>query len=447
MAVALLALLVVTAAAEASRGPAPAGRLVQLAGERGCIHRTGINRCAVARAVTSPEQIAISPDGRHAYVASFGSNAVAVFARSRATGALTQLRGTRGCVAHLGAGPCVRGRALARPSALAVSPDGRNVYVAAAESNALAAFARNPRTGALRQLPGARGCLSQLPGGGCFDGRALNEPAAVAVSPDGRRVYVAGRLAPSGVAVLTRARDGSLSQPAGTAGCVSSGGRDGCAAAVALHSPEDVVVSPDGSTVFVAALRSNSVVVLRSTPGGLIQPPGGCIAMSTREGCARGHALQGPAELAVSPDGRRVYVAASAADTVAHLRADRATGALTQVRGRAGCIRQSGSRRCDRGRTLDEVWSLALSPDGRNLYTVSSKLNALGAMSRVRSSGRLAQLPGAFGCFIRGGGFGCREGRGLTVASDVAVSPDGRNVYATSEDGYLGGIAIFRRAR
>jgi DNA-binding beta-propeller fold protein YncE len=447
LAVALLALLflVMTAAAEPARGPPPIGRLVQLAGERGCIHRTGINGCAVGRAVTSPEQIAISPDGRHAYVASFGSNAVTVFARSRATGALSQLRGARGCVAHLGAGPCARGRALARPTAVAVSPDGRNVYVAASESNALAAFARNPRTGALRQLTGAAGCLSQLPGGGCLDGRALNEPAAVAVSPDGRRVYLAGRRAPSGVAVLTRARDGSLSQPAGQAGCVTSGGRDGCAAAVPIHSPEDVAVSPDSSTVFVAALRSNSIVVLRRTPAGLVQT--GCIAMSTREGCTRGHALQGPAELAISPDGRRVYVAASGADSVVHLRSDRATGALTQARGRAGCIRQSGSRRCGRGRTLDEVWSLALSPDGRNLYTVSSKLNALGAMSRNRSSGRLAQLPGTFGCFIRGGGFGCREGRGLTVASDVAVSPDGRNVYATSDDAYLGGIAIFRRAR
>jgi hypothetical protein len=35
------------------------------------------NRCARARAVTSPEDIAISPDGRHVYVASFGSHAVA----------------------------------------------------------------------------------------------------------------------------------------------------------------------------------------------------------------------------------------------------------------------------------------------------------------------------------------------------------------------------------
>jgi DNA-binding beta-propeller fold protein YncE len=444
MAVALLVLLTLADAAHA----APVGRLDQLRGERGCIHHTGVNRCAVGRAVTSPQDIAVSPDGRHVYVASFGSHAVAAFVRDPKTGRLEQLPGERGCVAHLGAGPCSSARALARPSALAISPDGRNVYVAASGSNALAVFARNRRTGALTQLPGAKGCLSQLAGGGCFDGRALNEPVAVAVSPDGRRVYVAGRRFPSAVAVLTRAAsDGSLTQPAGASGCVAYQGRDGCASARAMRSPEDVAVSPDGRTVFVAAMRSNAVVVLRRSPQGLAQPAGaaGCIAMGTAEGCARGRALEGPVDLASSPDGRSLYVAASESDTVASLRSERRSGALTQPRRKAGCLRQGGSRRCAPGRTLDEVWGITTSPDGFNLYAVSSKVNAMGAIARTRSTGALAPLPGRFACFIRGGGFGCPEGRGLTVAVAVTVSPDGRNVYVASEDSYLGAIAVFRR--
>ena len=444
MAVALLVLVTLAGDAQ-SADAAPVGRLEQLGGERGCIHQTGINRCAVGRAVTSPQDIVVSPDGRHVYVASFGSNAVAAFARDSGSGRLEQLPGRRGCVGHLGAAPCSTGRALARPSALAISPDGHNVYVAAAGSNALSVFARNRRTGALTQLPGAKGCLSQLPGGGCFDARALNEPVAVAVSPNGRRVYVAGRRFPSAVAVLVRAADGSLTQLEGTAGCIAYQGRDGCASARAMRSPEGVAVSPDGRTVFVAAMRSNAVVVLRGGPQGLAQPDGaaGCIAMGIAEGCAHGHALKGPVDLAISPDGRSVYVAASESDTVASLRSD--GGALSQPRGKSGCLRQSGSPRCARGRTLDEVWGVAASPDGFNLYTVSSKINAMGALGRSRSSGRLAPLPGRFACFIRAGGFGCPEGRGLTVAVAVTVSPDGRNVYVASEDAYLGAIAIFRR--
>jgi DNA-binding beta-propeller fold protein YncE len=286
-----------------------------------------------------------------------------------------------------------------------------------------------------------------LPGGGCFDGRALNEPVAVAVSPNGRRVYVAGRRFPSAVAVLTRAADGSITQAAGTAGCTAYRGRDGCASARAMRSPEGLAVSPDGRTVFVAAMRSNAVVALRRGPQGLAQPDGaaGCIAMSTVEGCARGHALKGPVDLAISPDGRSVYVAASESDTVASLRSDSLTGALSQPGGKSGCLRQSGSRGCARGRTLDEVWGVAASADGLNLYTVSAKINAMGALARSRSSGRLAPLPGRFACFIRAGGFGCPEGRGLTVAVAVTVSPDGRNVYVASEDAYLGAIATFRR--
>jgi DNA-binding beta-propeller fold protein YncE len=148
----------------------------------------------------------------------------------------------------------------------------------------------------------------------------------------------------------------------------------------------------------------------------------------------------------VSRDGRFVYVAASIADAVAILRRDRATGALTQSPSRRGCISQGRGRAgCTAGRGLDEVWGIALSPDGRNLYAVSAKINTLAAMARSRESGRLAQLPGRFGCFIRAGGFGCPEGRGLTVAVATTVSPDGRNVYAASDDIYLGSVAIFRR--
>jgi DNA-binding beta-propeller fold protein YncE len=427
---------------------APAGRLTQPRGEDGCIHARGVNRCARGRAVTSPEDIAISPDGRHAYVASYGSHAVAVFARNGRTGELEQLPGRRGCLRHGRGGSCSPARALGRPVAIAVSPDGANVYVAATASDAVSVFARNRRTGVLRQLPGASGCLSQRPGGGCLLGRALNEPTSVAVSPDGERVYVAGRRFPSGVAVLSRAAGGSLTQAAGTSGCVSHGGGSGCAAARGISAPEEVAVSPDSRYVLVAGTRSDAVAVLHQEADGLSQAEGeaGCIARRGAEGCAAGRALMGPVDLAITADGREAYAASSVSDGIAILRRDRATGALSQSPGRAGCVSQDGGGgRCVVGRALDEVWGVALSPDGRNLYAVSAKVNMLGAMARDTSTGELAQLSGRYGCFIRAGGFGCPAGRGLTVAVAVTVSPDGRNVYVASEDAYLGAVAVFRR--
>ena len=453
---ALLVLLGLIAAPAGGSDPsgeaaAPTGRLVQPKGTAGCIHRRGTNRCAQGRAVTSPEDITISPDGRHAYVASYGSHGIAVFRRSRRTGHLEQLPGRRGCVRHGGGRFCGRGRAMGGPVSIAVSPDGGNVYVASAGSDAISSFERNERTGVLTQLPGQSGCVSQRPGGGCLVGRALNEPTSVAVSPDGTHVYVAGRRFPSGVAVFDRAADGSLAQPAGAAGCVTHRGGSDCAAARALSSPEEVTVSPDSRFVLVAGMRSSAVSVLAQGPDGLSQADGaaGCIAnRGGSEGCAAGRGLAGPVDLAVTRDGRNVYVASSIGDAIAILARNRTTGVLSQAPGRVGCISQGGGGgRCVAGRALDEVWSVAVSPDGRNVYGVSAKVNMLGAMARDRLNGRLSQLPGRHGCFIRGRGglFGCREGRGLTVAVSVTVSPDGRNVYATSEDSYLGSVAIFRR--
>jgi DNA-binding beta-propeller fold protein YncE len=77
------------------------------------------------------------------YVASYGSDAVAVLARDPLTGALEQLPDQAGCVSFTGSETCARGRALEFPVSVAVGPDGTSVYVASFSSNAVPVFARS----------------------------------------------------------------------------------------------------------------------------------------------------------------------------------------------------------------------------------------------------------------------------------------------------------------
>jgi DNA-binding beta-propeller fold protein YncE len=149
----------------------------------------------------------VSPDGKHVYVSTVLSNAVAAFARNKVTGALPQLPGTAGCISEDGTGGlCVNGAALGRPQSIAVSKDGHNVYVASFDSNAVVTLVRDPKSGQLFELEGQSGCVSDDGSGGiCADGRALVQASAIAVSSDGKNVYVASTQSDA-VAIFARAK-------------------------------------------------------------------------------------------------------------------------------------------------------------------------------------------------------------------------------------------------
>lgn len=158
--------------------------------------------------------------------------------RDRQRGDLAQPAGAAGCIVQGGGEGCAAGRGLRSVAGIAMSPDGRNVYAAAEGSAALAVMARVARSGALRQLPGALGCVSAAGAEGCARGRNLAVARAVAVSRDGRTVYVATA---GGLAVFARSpRDGTLRQLAGRAGCVSESGSDGCARVRAVSKARGV---------------------------------------------------------------------------------------------------------------------------------------------------------------------------------------------------------------
>ena len=329
---------------------------------------------SVVRALRGPgpflgsDAVAVSPDGKNLYVASERSQAIAVFRRDQATGELTQGLGPAGCVAADGAEGCGSAVGLAGPNSVAVSPDGTSVYATSAAGSSLAIFRRSRDTGSLTQLPGTAGCVAAIARPGSASARGLIGPAGVAVSPDGKNLYAGAFF---GDAVVAFGRDGStgaLTQLPRTSGCIAVA-IPGCARGVAMGSPEGLAVSHDGKNVYVAAALSDAVDVLSHDPatGALTQATDGtgCLVSTPQRGCGTARALRAVNAVAVSPDDRSVYLTAAISQSVAILaRASGAGGELTQQAGSSGCVQIVQAEGCALGRPMLVPEGLAIAPDG-----------------------------------------------------------------------------------
>jgi DNA-binding beta-propeller fold protein YncE len=365
----------------ASGALTPKGCISQT-GRKPCVKGRGLR--GAIEVIVSPDGLSVYVAAPHSGDDFDRNGSLAVFARDPNNGALTQLPGMAGCISAEGRDGCAVGRAMAGLGGIAISPDGRSVYATSSNSDALLVFGRDAASGALAQLDGAAGCFRRRGGEGCTAGRGLRAAVSVVVSPDGRNVYTAGSLASNTVAVFARdVATGQLRQPAGAQGCISEGGHGACTAGRGLESSVRVEISPDGLNVYVAAFGSNSIAVLSRDPttGALTQAAGapGCVATDARDGCALGRGLGGTVSVAVAPDGGTVYAAGSADGTVAAFHRE-AGGQLTQLAGRDRCAGRYFS--CRRARGLGFAFDVRVSPDGRNVYVAGAADDAVAVFRR-----------------------------------------------------------------
>jgi len=431
------------------------GSLFQKAGKGGCIvdRSTPKQGCATARALKGPgpfmgsRAIVLSPNSRNVYVASSGSDAIASFVRNRKSGNLTQRKRTKGCISAKGDNGCAKAIGLDGPNSLAVSANGRNVYATSRNSSSITVFRRNRSTGALKQLGPGSGCIADLPLPGCTSGRALGGADVVTISPDGRNVYV-GSFLGSAIAIFNRDRStGALSQPANTTGCITEALTTGCTQGLALSSPEGMAMSRDGENVFVATAVSNAVLSFSRDPstGALTQAAdgSGCIVESPLTGCTTGLSLSGANAVEVSPDDRHAYVTSLISSSLTAFERVPANGSLEQLPGAGGCVVWLGEFGCTPGRALRAPEGLALSPDGRNVYVTAFSSGSVAVMDRFASSGTVVQKAGRDGCVTVQSIAGCNAGRSLAGASSIVLSSDGRFAYLTANKSNA--VAVFRR--
>jgi 6-phosphogluconolactonase (cycloisomerase 2 family) len=435
---AVVVLFVIVPTAAATRGLG----LVQIAGGQGCIAQpdeesTALKGCGRGRGLIDANDIALSADGKSLYVAAAGASAVSAFARDGATGRLAQVN----CVTANGTAgvdgtehDCADGDALGGTAAVAVSADGRFVYAASYTSGGIAIFSRNPDTGAVRQI----GCVRPVKT--CVSARGLSGAAALALSPDGLNLYVASADADA-VSMFKRDAATGLLTPIG---CISDDGSDRlCGNGNTMRGASAIVASGDGKNVYVAAGGSNAVLTFaRDTATGALTQKGCVMEEAPRKGsCVRGRAVSGIVSLALTADGRTLFGAASDSSALAVFARDPVTGTIREV----GCVSEtpfegdeSPPDGCAHTTPFSYPTGVAVTRDGARVYvSVSSGLQAF---DRDRTTGTLSPA----GCLVyegyfedlgddeETGGPKCSSAHGIAEASDVAVTSDGRNVYVTS---------------
>jgi YVTN family beta-propeller protein len=241
--------------ATAKAPPYPTGVAVTPDGQRVLLDNVETTRLVVVDAATGAVQqpinlivdlhpggfgrLVVTPDGRQAYVTNQPKQYLAV--------------------ADLVAGNAVESNLDMRPSDVALSRDGRTLYVAGCKEFCT--------TGTIQVVDTASGTLQRS-----FD--VGPSPYRLALSPDGRRAYTTNLGGPSLSVVDLVAGTPLATLPVGV-------------------EPSGLAVSPDGTRVYVVNSQQGTITVVDATRNVVA----GTVALPRQ-----------PREIVVAPNGRRVYV-------------------------------------------------------------------------------------------------------------------------------------------
>jgi DNA-binding beta-propeller fold protein YncE len=235
----------------------------------------------------SPDGIAVSPDGRHIYVAATGSNAIFIFSRSAS--------GSVSFVASLTSSN------LNGVQQLVISDDGTYLYATSHTSGTngrIVTYQRNPQSGLLSFKQSLiHNIIQAWPGCPGITVLGMGGATGLTISPDGRHVYVAS-WGSGAIARFGRNSDGTL--------CYLGRVQDGLGGVTGLQGAWDVTVTPDGDFVYAAAYTLGRVHAFARNPqnGVLTQRQ---IVISNQAGLP---AINGAQRVALSPDGRSLHITA-----------------------------------------------------------------------------------------------------------------------------------------
>lgn len=270
----------------------------------------------IAAGDTQPQDIAMTPDARHVYITTVSGRDVVAFDVG-SDGTLTRKDENNGGLAPTGA----------RPQGIAVSPDGKNIYVANYKKNSVGSL------GSISLYDIAPDGSIALKSPDQVD--AGNGPWGVAVSPDGKSVYVTNSIIDETISQFDRAPDGSLTPKSPPTVPVTNANGNA--------SPDYVVLTPDGAHLYTANYNDSTIGEFDVGADGTLTEKSGSPVASQ----------YGLYDLAVSPDGRSLY-APSYGDGVSQYDI-----------GADGSLAPKSPASQAAGTAPEFMW---LSPDGKNAY-------------------------------------------------------------------------------
>jgi len=293
--------------------------------------------------------LAVSPDGRLALASAFRSRAAVLFLRNGDTGSLDEAD----AIFH-----GERGAQLVWPIRAAFSADSKFAYI-------LDDGGRGVAPGAVVTFRIVEGRLevAHVDEGKdrCYDGARGH-----ALHPDGRTLVVACSRAGTLVVADCDLTTGKTS--------VRQVIKDDEGDAHLLAGAFGVAVSPDGRFAYVTSGRfggDDGVSVFRFDADRRLE-----FVQEFRNGKDDLRDFVGGNQIAVSPDGLNVYATATRSGTVASFRREPASGKLEYLE----TVADGGDR--DRDRAQLGAAGIAISPDGRSVYVATEDSNAISLFRR-----------------------------------------------------------------
>ncbi|MDE0837831.1 MAG: beta-propeller fold lactonase family protein [Kiritimatiellae bacterium] len=329
--------------------------------------------------------LALSPDFQHLYVLAYRGDSLAVYCPDLGSGEFELLE------VHQGGEKGLQG--LRGGDLIVPSPDGRFVYAACAKSHMLVTFARNPQSGLLTYVAAVGGLTA--------GDEVMQGASCVAVSPNGRHVYVSANL---GNSVVVFQIDSNTGTPV-----FLEAHREGENGVAGLSGAYSVLVSADGRHVYVSAYHDKAITVFkRDSKSGRLS-----LIASARNGRAGVEGLDGVVGLHECREGTFLYAASEKDNAVVVFARDVETGVLSYI--------ESHRPNKEGNPPLQGAALLAGFPGTHLLLVTALVGNSITAFRRDPESGTLSFLDAVIA--------DSKEAAGLRGAYGIAVDPVNSVVY------------------